>query len=94
MRMHTAQPTCLVRWMFQKGTQLVTCAVTRENGQFALRVASTVAGDIAITERFASGVAALQSHARIAAHLRDTGWTVVAYTDGQAAGRRYNNAAA
>ena len=94
MSNHTPSSTCIVRWMFQKGSRFVTCAVDQERGQFALSVMSNVPSDAAIVERFDSGVAALQRHARIAAHLREAGWTVVAYTGRQAADRRYRKAAA
>jgi len=36
----------------------------------------------------------LQRHARVAAHLRELGWTVVAYTCGHPSDRSYRIAAA
>ena len=74
----------IVRWIFQKGNELVTCGVVQETGHpsFTLSLVSTAREDDGIVEVFESGVMALQRHARVAAHLRELGWTVVAYTCG------------
>jgi hypothetical protein len=92
------QPTSqrIVRWIFQKGNELVTCGVDRETGHpsYTLSLVSNIEADAGIVEVFESGVVALQRHARIAAHLRELGWTVVAYTCGHPSERGYRIAAA
>ena len=86
MMKRTQPPTShrIVRWIFQKGNELVTCGVVQETGRpsFTLSLVSTAKEDHGIVEVFESGVMALQRHARVAAHLRELGWTVVAYTCG------------
>ena len=86
----------IVRWIFQKGNELVTCGVVQEAGRpsYTLSLVSNAKEDDGIVEVFESGVTALQRHARIAARLRELGWTVVAYTCGQPSQPSYRIAAA
>ena len=97
MTKHT-QPAAhrIVRWIFQKGNELVTCGVVQEPGRpsYTLSLVSNARDDDGIVEVFESGVMALQRHARVAAHLRELGWTVVAYTCGDAGEPNYRTAAA
>ena len=86
----------IVRWIFQKGNELVTCGVVQEAGRpsYTLSLVSNAKEDDGLVEVFESGVMALQRHARVAAHLRELGWTVVAYTCGDPSERNYRTAAA
>jgi len=72
----------MVRWVFQQGNHLVTCAVERDPSgcSYAVSVVCNGQSDNAIVEMCDSGVVALQRHADIATALRRRGWTLVAYT--------------
>ena len=80
----------MVRWVFQQGNHLVTCAVDRDpNGSsYAVSVECNGQSDNAIVEICDSGVVALQRHADIATALRGHGWTLVAYTGSRTTPRR------
>lgn len=81
----------IVRWIFQRGNALLTCGVDRESGSSPYMLSLVPNGNVdgAIVETFESGVIALQRHARIAAQLRELGWTLIAYTGRGATGRRH-----
>jgi len=72
----------MLRWIFQKGTQLVTCQLDREARATGYTLALIPHRDLdaTIIERFGSGMRALHRHASIAARLRQLGWTVIVYT--------------
>ena len=80
----------MVRWIFQRGHELLTCAVDQESerSSYTLSLVSSVRADALLVERFESGVLALQRHAAIAARLRELGWTLIAYTGKRSAERR------
>ena len=80
----------LVRWIFQRGNELLTCGVDRESGRssYTVSLVPNSKVDGAIVEIFESGIVALQRHARIAALLRERGWTLIAYSGSRSAGRR------
>jgi hypothetical protein len=84
MRRPTAhrQPMRLLRWIFQRGNQTLTCQVDQRPGDqtYTLSLAphSNVGEDIA--ETFNSAWSALRRHAVIASELRRSGWTLAAYT--------------
>lgn len=86
----------MVRWIFQQGNQLVTCAVDQAaNGSsYAVSVVCNGHSDSAIVETCDSGVVALQRHADIAAALRGRGWTLVGYTRNETNPRRLQPRAA
>ena len=73
-------PHSMLRWIFQKGHQLVTCRVDREVSAYTLALIPHTQLEAALVERFESGVRALQRHALMAARLRQLGWTLIAYT--------------
>lgn len=79
----------MIRWIFQRGQELLTCAVDQESGRssYTLSLVSSRQADALVVERFESGVLALQRHAAVAAHLRDLGWTLIAYTGRRSAER-------
>jgi hypothetical protein len=80
----------IVRWIFQRGNELLTCGVDRESDRpsYTLSLVPNGSVDAAIVEMFASGIVALQRHAGLAAQLRERGWTLIAYTGARSAGRR------
>ena len=69
----------LLRWIFQRGNQRLTCRVDHRPGdQFTMSlVAMSGAG---VAETFTSAWSALRRHATIASELRRAGWTLAAYT--------------
>ena len=84
------------QWILQYGKDVVTCGVHwhPDTSRYLLSVVPNGLEDAAMTEPFASGVAALARHAAIAAALRARGWTVLAYSDAcPAPGRRQRQAA-
>jgi hypothetical protein len=72
----------LLRWIFQRGNQTVTCQVDQRPGDgtytLSLITQSNVANGIA--ETFNSACSAFRRHAMIALELRRSGWTLAAYT--------------
>ncbi len=76
----------IVRWIFQRGTQLLTCSVDGDaNGTlFMASVVPHQQPQLAALVTFETGISAMQYHARTADRLRQLGWTIVSYTSGQA----------
>jgi len=75
----------LLRWVFQRNNQLLTCQLDRE-GQHASYTLSLVPHwDVtrAAAETFEAGVNAFRRHAAIAEQLRRQGGTLAAYTVGR-----------
>jgi len=72
----------LLRWIFQRGNQWLTCQVDLRPGDqtytLSLVPHSNVAGGIA--ETFNTAWSAFRRHAMIASELRRSGWTLAAYT--------------
>jgi hypothetical protein len=76
------QPRHLLRWIFERGHQRLTCCVDQRPGDHAFTlslvpVSSTGAG---LAETFTSAWSAFRRHAMIASELRRSGWTLAAYT--------------
>ena len=71
----------LLRWIFQRGNQRLTCRIDQqpETG-FTLSLVPHSPRSIGIAETFTSAWSALQRHAMIATELRGAGWTLAAYT--------------
>ena len=71
----------LLRWIFQRGNQRLTCRIDQqpETG-FTLSLVTHSPRSIGIAETFTSAWSALQRHAMIATELRGAGWTLAAYT--------------
>ena len=80
----------MVRWIFQRGNELLSCGVEQEadRSSYTLSLVPDSCEDPVIVERFESSILALQHHAAIAAQLRELGWTLVAYTRNCSASRR------
>jgi hypothetical protein len=75
----------LLRWVFQRGEQLLTCQLDRDGHQAAYSLSVVPHWDVpqAVTESFDAGVAAFRQHAAIVERLRSQGWTLAAYTVGR-----------
>ena len=90
--MKRTQPTShrIVRWIFQRGNELLTCRVDQESDRssYTLSLVPNSNVDAAVVEMFESGIVALQRHAGMAAQLRELGWTLIAYTGSRSADRR------
>ena len=71
----------IVRWQFQREQLQVTCVV-RDCGNRSFDVVTLPHWNVAggAIESFSEPSQALQRHAAIATALRDTGWTLSAYT--------------
>jgi hypothetical protein len=76
------RPTGLLRWVFQRGSQLLTCQLDREGRQPSYTLSLVPHWDVrqAASLRFAAGVSAFRRHAAVADELRRQGWTLVAYS--------------
>ena len=71
----------LLRWIFQRGNQRLTCRVDQQPGTgFTMSLVSHSSSAIGIAETFTSAWSAFQRHAMIASELRGAGWTLAAYT--------------
>jgi hypothetical protein len=73
----TTEPTCLVRWVFHRGTDALTCAVEADRARSSYEVCILPHWDLSVgtVEQFDAPATALRRHAEIAAHLRQSGWT-------------------
>jgi hypothetical protein len=72
----------LLRWVFRKGNQLLTCQLDRDGRHAAYMLSLVPHWDVrqSFIERHQDGVAAFQRHAAIARQLRERGWILDAYT--------------
>ena len=72
----------LLRWVFQRGNQLLTCQLDKEDLQPSYTLSLVPHWDVrqAASETFAAGVSAFRRHAAIAEALRGQGWTLAAYS--------------
>ena len=90
--MKRTRPTShrVVRWIFQRGNELLTCGVDQESDRSSYTLSLVPNSNVndATIEMFESGVVALQRHAGIAAQLRELGWTLIAYTGERSASHR------
>ena len=72
----------LLRWIFQRGNQTLTCQVDQRpgDGTYTLELVSQSNVVAGIAETFNSACSAFRRHAIIASELRGAGWTLAAYT--------------
>jgi hypothetical protein len=71
----------LLRWIFQRGNQRLTCRVDQQPGTgFTLSLLPDSPAAFGIAETFTSAWSAFRRHAMIASELRGAGWTLAAYT--------------
>ena len=71
----------VLRWIFRRGNQFVTCQLTRiRNHRYVIALVPHWDRSNMGSETFESGLSALHRHAGIANSLRESGWKVVAYS--------------
>jgi len=70
------EPTLLLRSVFRRGTEMVTCAVKAINHESAyeVRIVPQSGRAADIVERFSASTRAVVRHAEIAVQLRESGW--------------------
>jgi hypothetical protein len=74
-------PRRLLRWIFQRGNERLTCRVDQQPGTgFTLSLVPHTTAALGIAETFTSAWSAFRRHAMIASELRGAGWTLAAYT--------------
>jgi hypothetical protein len=72
----------LLRWIFQRGNQRLTCRVDQRPGDQAFTLSLVPHSNVAagVAETFNSAWSAFRRHAIIASELRRSGWRLAAYT--------------
>jgi hypothetical protein len=72
----------LLRWVFQRENQLITCQLDREGCLSSYTLSLVPHWDVrqATSENFDAGVSAFHRHATVAEQLRSRGWTLAAYS--------------
>jgi hypothetical protein len=72
----------LLRWIFQRDHQTLTCQVDQQPGAGNYTLSLVPHSDAAaeIAETFNTAWSAFRRHAMIASELRRSGWTLAAYT--------------
>ena len=81
MTSRTAELQQVLRWTFQRGSDLLTCVVHGVPCAFRVSLIPHGSGQNSSVESCPSLSVALSRHADIAATLRDQGWDVVGYTN-------------
>jgi hypothetical protein len=80
MRARAEKTQSVVRWTFQRGSELLTCQVHRQRGGlYRLSLIPHAPRGMSGVETFGHLVSALHRHAAIAKELRQQGWIVVSY---------------
>lgn len=71
-----AEPACILRWVFQRGPETLTCAIEAGGDRHSFDVCILPHSDLAVAtvEHFKAPVSAVQRHAEIASRLREAGW--------------------
>ena len=75
-RSATTEPACILRWVFQRGPETLTCAVEDRGTRSSYDVCVLPHWNLsdATVESFDAPASALRRHAEIAARLRSAGW--------------------
>ena len=83
----SADTVRLLRWVFRRDDQLVTCQLDRETSRPGYTLALVPHWDVrqTIVTSFEESVPAFQHHAALASELRQQGWTLASYDAPQAA---------
>ena len=83
-RSTAAEPACILRWVFQRGPEVLTCAVENSGQSTSYNVCVLPHWNLSdsMVERFNAPASALRRHAEIASQLREAGW-VTYYTSNQ-----------
>jgi hypothetical protein len=71
-----AEPACILRWVFHRGPDVLTCAVEAggDRSSYDVCVLPHWNLSVATVEHFDAPAGALQRHAEIARRLRQSGW--------------------
>ena len=71
-----AEPACILRWVFHRGADALTCAVEAGGRRSSYDVCILPHWNLseATVEHFDAPVSALRRHAEIASRLRESGW--------------------
>ena len=71
-----AEPACVLRWVFQRGPDVLTCAIEAGGRQSSYEVCILPHWNLseATVEHFDAPGSALRRHAEIASRLRESGW--------------------
>jgi hypothetical protein len=71
-------PVCIIRWVFHRGAETLTCAIepAGDGGSFDVFVLPHWNMTAAAAERFDAASGAFRRHAEIALQLREAGWVV------------------
>jgi hypothetical protein len=74
--------TRLLRWVFQRDNQLLTCQLDMEGQRRSYTLSLVPHWDLrrAASQTFEAGMSAFRQHAAIAEQLRSQGWTLAAYS--------------
>jgi hypothetical protein len=76
-----SEPIPMLRWIFRRGTEVLTCQLegdtTTANYELWVVPHSNVAS--AVVETYDAAAHALRRHAEVAARLRESGWSVTSY---------------
>jgi hypothetical protein len=77
-RSSVSEPTCILRWVFYRGGDALTCAVEAGRDRSPYNVYILPHGDLSVAtvEHFTAPASALRRHAEIALQLRQAGWVV------------------
>jgi hypothetical protein len=72
------EPNVILRWVFLRGTNALTCEI-RFNGRQAHDVCVVPHWSVSssVIERYSRPIEALRRHAELAASLRQAGWALV-----------------
>ena len=75
-RRPNTDPACILRWVFHRGSDALTCAVEASSDRSSYDVCILPHWNLAegTVERFEAPVSALRRHAEIASRLREAGW--------------------
>jgi len=78
----TGPPVCLVRWIFHRSGNTLTCQVDASATRSSYDVSVVPHWNVAsaVIETVGTPGRALQRHAEIAKHLRETGWSLARRT--------------
>jgi hypothetical protein len=70
------EPACMLRWVFHRGPNVLTCAVEAAGGRASYEVCILPHWDLSLAtvEHFDAPAGALRRHAEIASRLRLAGW--------------------
>src|SRR5688572_31418310 len=70
------EPTCILRWVFHRGPDALTCAVEAGGRRSSYEVCVLPHWNLseASVEQFDAPASALRRHAEIASRLRKAGW--------------------